>query len=251
VGPDRLRAPTLVVIGGGPDGALYVRQLLRAAAAGWLDAERILVVDRDPRCLAGAQHRDPRVVIEAAGWDDWLDARLSSLGPEDHVVPYHWAPHLLVGWLARQLERAGARVRRGGLIPPRGLPFERETAQGDRALSFATWPCPPTCIEPALCPHTRGVRDWSLAREIARPCPDDLWDDAIVFPSLHLTWGVASIPVRSIHAARDRALGRAREGRCRWLVATASHCHGLATLLDVGVVPPGTSPAWAARGRQS
>jgi hypothetical protein len=239
-----LRVPTLVVIGGGPDGALYVRQLLRAAAAGRLHADRILVVDRDPACLAGAQWSDPRVAIEVAAWDDWLDARLSGLGASDHLVPYHWAPHLLVGWLARELERAGLAVRRGGGVPPRGLPFERETAQGDRALSFATWSCPPTCIEPALCPHTRGPRDWSLAQAAAATRPEDPWDEAIVLPSLHLVWGVATIPVRAIHAARDRAVLRARAGRCRWLVTTASHCHGLATLLEAG--PPPARAEWAA-----
>jgi hypothetical protein len=238
-----LRVPTLVVVGGGSDGALYVRQLLRAAGAGRLLTDRILVVDRDPFCVAGAHRADPRVTIEAAAWDDWLDARLPGLGPDDHLVPYHWAPHLLVGWLARQLERAGAAVRRGGALPPRGLPFERDTTQGDRALSFATWRCPPTCIEPALCPHTRGPRDWSLALEAGRARPEDPWDEAIVLPSLHLVWGVASIPVRAIHAARDRALLRARASRCRWLVTTASHCHGLATLLEAGVLPTSAAPA--------
>ena len=53
------RAPTLVVIGGGDVGERYVRQLLRALAAGRLETERIVVVDRDPECAA-RDHDDRR-----------------------------------------------------------------------------------------------------------------------------------------------------------------------------------------------
>ena len=244
--PGPLRVATCVVIGGGPDGALYVRQLRRAMAAGRLHVERILVVDRDPACAARVEAAgEARVVFESADWQGWLAARLSGLEAGDQLVPYHWAPHLLLDWLARQAEQAGSVVRRGGSIPARGLPFERETRQGDRALSYATWSCPPTCIEPALCPHTRGPKDWSLAHEMETVRPGDAWDGALVFPSFHLVWGVAAIPVGAIHAVRDRVLEAARLGRRRWLVTTASHCHGLAAVLEVEARPAarGSRPA--------
>lgn len=227
-----LRVPRLVVIGGGATGAAYVRQLLQAAGAGRLSTERILVVDRDPACAA-ARERDPRVVLETADWSEWLDARLENLGAEDHLVPYHWAPHLLVGWLERQARGAGARVTRGGAVPPRGLPFERPTREGDRALSYAGWICPPTCIEPALCPHTRGARDWSLAADLAAARADEPFAERIVFPCLHLVWGVGTVPVAAVLSARQRLLARLGRGPVRWLVATSSHCHALATVLDV------------------
>jgi len=44
------RYGTIVVVGGGCYGAYYVRQLGRAARAGAIVAERVLVVDRDPAC---------------------------------------------------------------------------------------------------------------------------------------------------------------------------------------------------------
>ena len=47
-----MRVPGFVVIGGGEAGAVYVRQLLRAVAAGKLETDRIVVVDRDPGCAA-------------------------------------------------------------------------------------------------------------------------------------------------------------------------------------------------------
>jgi hypothetical protein len=223
-----LRVPALIVIGGGDVGSVYVRQLLRAVDAGRLATGRIVVVDRDPACLARA-HAHPLVRFDVADWSEWLDAQLASCGPGDHLVPYHWAPHLLLDWLARA---AGGRVDRAAEWPRRGTPYEGPTGAGDRALSYATWPCPPTCIEPALCPHTRGPRDWSLAGDLATEAPGERFDGRVVFRCLHLVYGVGTIPVREMLDARDRI--RAAGGTRRYLVSTASHCHGLATPLSVG-----------------
>lgn len=231
--PAPLEVPVCVVISGGAAGAFYVRQLLRAAAAGRLRVERIVVVDRERECAAAA-FRGPGVELATAAWDEWLDANLGALGERDQLVPYHWAPHVLVGWLRREAGRAGLRLEREGTLPARGLPFERDTSEGDRALSYASWPCPPSCIEPALCPHTRGPRNWSLAGDLAQ-APAGC-DAAIVLRSLHLVYGVAAIPVREIHAARDLLLSSG-SGRRRFVIATASHCHGLAGTLV-------SSPAW-------
>lgn len=219
------------MISGGEAGAFYVRQLLRAVDAGTLLTDRVVVVDRDPRCAA-RRHADPRLEFAVASWADWLDTHLLELKAADQLVPYHWAPHLLVDWLRRQLERAAREAQRGGAaLPAFGLPFERTTREGDGALSYASWPCPPACIEPALCPHTRGPRDWSLAGDLEAPRAG--LDDAIVFRSLHLVHGVGTIPVGDILAARQRALAASATKERRLLVATASHCHGLATTLTV------------------
>lgn len=227
-----IRVPSLVVIGGGEIGARMVRQLLRARAAGRLVTDAICVVDRDPSGAAFAL--GPPVVAAIADWDEWLAARLASWDPEAHLVPYHWAPHLLETWLIGEVLRVGAGAERGGSLGPRGLPFERATSAGDRALSYASWPCPPMCIEPALCPHTRGARDWSLAADLQRVAPLDPADEAIVFGSYHLSYGVATIAIRDIHAARARVLAAARGSVPRtFSIATASHCHGLAATLRV------------------
>jgi hypothetical protein len=221
-----------VVVGGAEIGAATVRRLLLAVTRVGLDTDRIVVVDRDPDCPA-ARIADPRVRLASVEWSDWLDAHLGSLGPDDHFVPYHWAPHLLSDWLLRQIRRAGALAERGGEIPSHGVPVERSTADGDRALSYATWICPPTCIEPALCPHTRGEKDWSLAGVLGSRREGDPFDGRIVFPCLHLVWGVGTVPASTILDARDRILASLGEGPRRYLVATSSHCHALATVLDV------------------
>lgn len=223
-----LHVPRFVVVSGGPDGAFYARQLLRARAAGRLSTDAIHVIDRDPECAA-ARLGDPLVHVEPADWSDWLDARLDTFDAADQLVPYHWAPHLLFDWLARQARRAGASARRLTPPAPAGLPFERVTSAGDRALSYATWACPPTCIEPAACPHTRGPKSWSLARDLER----DESCEALVLPCLHLTYGVSTIPLAAVLAARDRIVAAVAAGPRRFLVATSSHCHALAALLEV------------------
>jgi hypothetical protein len=232
-----VRVPAFVVIGGGGIGAGYVRQLLAAVRAGRLATDRILVVDRDPGCAAAALARPP-VGLAVAEWSAWLSGGLDEVGPAAHLVPYHWAPHLLVDWLAGQVARAGGVARRGGDVPPQGLPYERTTRAGDRALSYAAWVCPPACIEPTLCPHTRGPKDWSLAADLTGGPAGDGFDDRIVFPCLHLLYGVGTVPVRDVLAARDRILAGLAAGPRRYLVATASHCHGLAGVLTAGGAPP-------------
>lgn len=231
--------PTVLVIGGGDVGAVAVRQILRACAALRLQAERVVVVDRRPDCEAGAlvchaAGTAPEVRLEVAEWSPWLDAHLGAASEHDHLVPYHWAPHLLLEWLVVQVRRAGGRASREGLVPTRGLPFEAVTSSGDRALSHADWMCPPLCIEPEVCPHTKGPRDWTLASELARyPDPGARALEPIVFPCLHLTDGVGTVPVALVHAAARRLVSGLDDGPRSYLVATASHCHGLAARLHV------------------
>jgi len=226
------RVPSFIVIGGGAVGARMAGQLLRAEAAGRLRTGAIVVVDRDPSCVASSL--GPPVTLATEDWEEWLAGHLGAWDPEGHLVPYHWAPHLLEGWLAGEVRRAGGKAERGGPLAPRDLPFERATGSGDRALSYASWPCPPMCIEPRLCPHTRGVRDWSLAADLARPDPRDSADESVVFRTMHFVYGVGTIPVREIRAARDRVVGAARGGAGRtFVIATSSHCHALAATMRV------------------
>jgi hypothetical protein len=221
-----VHVPRFVVTGAGEWGLSMARRLLQARDRGRLRLEHIVIVDRDP-ATAAAVPADPSVRFAAASWDDWLDAELDAFG-DGHLVPYHWAPHLLSGWLARRMREAGARVAAAGPPPSVGTPYEAETRAGDRALSYATWPCPPSCIEPDLCPHTRGPRDWSLAGLLRRA------PQRHVFPCLHLVWGVGTIPVQDVLAARDALCARVARGDAFAVeIGTASHCHGLLARLAV------------------
>lgn len=99
-------------------------------------------------------------------------------------------------------------------------------------MSYADFVCPVSCIEPALCPHTRGPRSWSLASELAHA------RNSYVFPCTHLVWGVGTIPVSAIFHARDQIVERRMRGELPagtplWITA-ASHCHGLAARVVAG-----------------
>jgi hypothetical protein len=70
------------------------------------------------------------------------------------------------------------------------------------------------------------------------------FDGSIVFRCLHLIWGVGTIPMTEILAARDRVIEGLEAGPRSYLVATSSHCHALATALAVA---PGAVRALASR----
>lgn len=204
-----------------------MRRLFRAEAAGRITFGRIVVIDRDPGC-AVARLVSERVRLEVASWSDWLAENLSHSGMGDHLVPYHWAPHVLLDWLTADLSRHRLTLRRSPELaePPARPPVLRETKAGDLAMSYAEWLCPPACIEPALCPHTRGPKSWSLAGELARA------SHSFVFPCLHLAYGVGTIPLSAIFGVRDRLVDALRRGEVGpdapvW-IGSASHCHGLA-----------------------
>lgn len=130
---------TIVVCGGGCYGGYYVRQLARARAAGALQVDRILVVDRDADCavaqLVHAIEVDDQAGMLAAGWslaraDAPSDERVPEIGyrglpitfaasdwqpfftewfrnaiaspdgaQRDAVVPSPLMPHLLSDWI--------------------------------------------------------------------------------------------------------------------------------------------------------
>lgn len=216
-----------MVIGGPKIHTGYVDRLFKAEAAGRITFGRIVVVDRDGSCPAAALVNE-RVRLEVATWNVWLGDHLSRCQPSDHLVPYHWAPHVLLDWLECDLALQGIRLTRtrDQTAPPARPPFSRETKDGDLALSYAEWLCPPACIEPALCPHTRGPKTWSLAEDLDRA------PRSFVFPCTHLTYGVGTIPVSAIFAVRDRLVSSFRQGELKatapvW-IGSSSHCHGLA-----------------------
>jgi hypothetical protein len=234
-----LHVPAFIVVGGGPIGAGSARQLLRAQAAGRLTTDRIVVVDRDPRCAAAALPAP--VELHVASWSPWLLDHLEGFGAGDHLVPDHWAPHLLRDWLAAALRRRGAQVESFPLEERRALPYEGPTRQGDRALSYASWICPPRCIEPALCPHTRGPRDWSLVGDLRRQDHPDLVP--LVLPCRHLVYGVGTVPVAEILSVAALVAGGLGSGTRSYRIATSSHCHALASGLRVSCPPRGSMTA--------
>ena len=164
-------AAEIAIIGGGCYGSFYVRQLERAREKAAVAYGRLLVVDHDPGCQMARElgERDDRRLV-VADWGDFLDQWLSRQrdtgGPsaQDAIVPSPLMPHLMYEWLERRA-RARWPTRAVGihpLDPPSGIPWQKRGADGTQYVSFAEWVCPVNCIEPELCPATRGRRSWSM-----------------------------------------------------------------------------------------
>ncbi len=246
------RFGTIVVVGGGCYGGYYVRQLRRAVGAGAVVCREVVVVDRDADCAVARDLApgDPLVRVTVAEWRDFLARHLGAAGDagesqDDAIVPSPLMPHLLRDWLvdAARLRWPARPARVAALHGPPAVPWERAAPDGTHYVSFATWTCPINCIEPAVCPHTRGPRDWSLApairdyadaeRAAGRPVLGPF-----LFRCTHRAYGVGMIDVRDVLAA-DRAVRDAGAGNrpVDALVGTVSHCHGALSRVVIAPTP--------------
>lgn len=247
------RYGTIVVVGGGCYGSYYLRQLGRAALAGALTAERVVIVDRDPRCRVAAElSADHPFEVEVAieEWTPFFDAYLNgaagrtsddAASAPDAIVPSPLMPHLMYEWLAR---RARARwpqraIETRPLDAPSGIPWQRRGADGTQYVSFAEWICPVNCIEPALCPVTRGERSWSMppavlaATDEARRNGRNL-AGPVIFHCQHRAYGVGMFDTSDVVAGDALVQRVAQAGAVEVLVGTVSHCHGALSVLAVG-----------------
>ncbi len=239
----------MIVVGGGCYGHYYLRQLGRAARAGALGVEEVVVVDRDPACRV---MRDPPPEAAALPWclsvGEWRPwfartfAEHADTAASDAIVPSPLMPHLFFEWL---LDRATARwpTRSVALAPvptpPDEIPWQRAAPDGRHYVSYATWMCPVNCIEPAKCPHTRDVRDWSLPVTIerwrdARAQEGDAFAGVITFHCTHRTHGVGMVDVAALQSADRLIAGAGERSAGVFLVGTLSHCHGALAALSVG-----------------
>lgn len=240
-----LRFGRIVLIGGGCYGSWYAQQLTRATEHGALCADEIVVVDRDPNCLAatrlatGAFRKAP-LRLEVATWVDYLAQWLASGTPSlqrDAMVPSPLMPHLCLDWLVARAKRRWP-TREIAVVPlpvTPPMPWERAAPDGRHYVSFATWTCPVNCIEPVKCPATRGVRDWSMPpalQAFVAEQPDAI-DGALIFHCEHRTYGVGMIDAHRIAGADDQLAAWTRDAPLRVLVGTVSHCHGALGLLSI------------------
>lgn len=246
-----LRFGTIVVVGGGCYGSYYIRQLRRAARAGAVLWQRVLVVDRDASCAAS---REPslgaeRIELVESDWHAFFRRYLDEASGDreatrdDAIVPSPLMPHLMFEWIRdRARERWPDReIASRALATEPSTPWQRSTGDGPHYVSFAEWTCPINCIEPRICPHTRGTRSWSLpetAREYVsseRRAGRPLAGPAI-FHCTHRAYGVGMFDTREVIAGDDLVRAAAEHGAAEVLVGTMSHCHGAFERLVIG--PP-------------
>lgn len=248
---------TVVVVGGGCYGSWYVRQLQRAARAGAVRIDELVVVDHDPACRV-ALEPDPadsvlRPRLVTMEWEpffaDYLGRAASSPADAAHdtIVPSPLMPHLLYDWVAARMRARwpGRDIRTVPVAAPLPVPWQRDGTDGTRYASFATWMCPINCIEPARCPHTRGARDWSmpvaLERHVAGSRVADTGGAGLegpyVFHCTHRAYGVGMIDVATVLAAEAELARRAAATPVEAIIGTVSHCHGAVARLHVGNFP--------------
>jgi hypothetical protein len=247
-----------IVLGGGCYGTFYTRQLMRAADAGAMPRPEIVVVDHNtqPQVLRelGA---DARVRLVRQDWEPFFEDYFSTLSAaaSDQIVPPPFTPHLAVSWLLKTVRAARPDVH-WDVEPFRRLPatpFERQSDNCTLVASHADWICPVHCIEPAICPKTRGPRDWDMA-DTARAFARELGtvgqpvDQVHLLQCLHLTHGVGTYSAAALLQARAAMQSAAitTGSTLRVLVGTVSHCHGAMHLISgrLGtdtVSRPGTS----------
>ena len=233
-------APRFIVFGGGCYGSFYARQLIRAADAGTAVGE-IIIVDHNESPPA-RQLDSPLLTFAAQDWDGFCDQYFGTLSPSasDHIVPPPFTPHLALRWLLRTVPRDRPDVswELEPFMRLPGTPYQRQQPGGPLTLSHADWTCPVHCVEPALCPVTKGPRYWDLADTVT------LWADALsdarqsvqqihLFQCLHFTHGVGTYPAaRVVAARRSLAAAQVRPGEpARFLVGTVSRCHGAINLV--------------------
>ena len=239
-----LRFGRLVIMGGGCYGSWYAQQLTRAAQRGALQVGEVVVVDRNPACrvaglLAAGAYDGLPLAVAVRDWDayvaEWLGQGPDALA-HDAMVPSPLMHHVCLDWLiGRARERWPERhIRVAPLEQAPPTPWERASPDGRHYVSFATWMCPVNCIEPARCPHTRGVRDWSMPPMIRQYVADNpSLRGPVIFPCVHRTYGVGMIDAAAIADADRQLAAWGASGPCAVLVGTVSHCHGALGVLAI------------------
>ena len=253
------RYGTIIVVGGGCYGSYYVRQLRRAVRAGALEAQRVVVVDRDANCtvardLASPATDDLSVDVVAQDWSQFFADYLASAveAPDRHrgdaIVPSPLMPHLMGEWLvARARERFGERVVADHPfehLPD--VPWSRAGEPGTHYVSFATWTCPINCVEPRTCPHTRDTRTWSLPVRLAEFAREqDATRRPIVVATLfcrHRSYGVGMFDTAEVIDAHHRIIAAGERGAAEVVIGTVSHCHGALSRLLIRAAAVADSP---------
>jgi hypothetical protein len=215
--------------------------MLRAIRAGAVQARELLVVDRDPQCAVAREYGSTgnadgtTLTIDRHEWRSFFDEYLShaaedpSSSVDDAIVPSPLMPHLMADWL---VERARRRwpdrlVATAPLTEAPKVPWARAGADATHYVSFATWMCPINCIEPRICPHTRGPRSWSMPVAV-----EDYAREAVLF-CRHRAYGVGMFDTAEVLAADATIASTAATAAAEFIIGTVSHCHGALTRLVV------------------
>ena len=218
---EKLENKAIIIIGAGHFG--------QRAAALLNSAPRtsLWIVDRDAKKLKTMGNMGPKRIAEDGV--RFLARHFSHLAPSTFIIPA--VPvHLAFEWLKAFKNHQGAIEQ----IPvPKGLalhlPHTWDGSEGSLLASYADFPCPDDCPEPAnRCTVTGKKRGIPLYRLLAEV--EIRGFSVQVIRSRQLAPGVGGYRVKDL----KELLGKISEGgKRKWLVATACKCHGVITALQV------------------
>ena len=233
------------IAGGGEYGSHYVRKLRIALAKGTVALEEIVVVDRDPNCLAIKEiDKIPIGRLYVSDWAAFGEEVWShrQAWADDVWVPAPIAPHILAGWIVERIRREfglDANPVRDAMPLPK-IPYAKSLPDGRVLLSHAPGLCPLGCIEPGECAITKNVRWWEMRQTIdeivAKSMNPPIDEVAMFFCKHHCDAGeydVGGIRMKTIYEEGDRVCDIAKSGRGRIGVATFSSCHGVLNVFDL------------------
>lgn len=240
---EKITAKNFHIVGGGCFGSGYAKWLLRAQSLGWLDFEKIILIDHNPTCAATKLDLpQDQVQFAALDWIEYFAAYLlqnyqTQTVSQDHWVPSPLSPHILFLGMQRALSalslaKFSREIAWQSSAPTQelGLPVNMKLKSGDVALSFAKWKCPVHCIEPGTCPAIHQKRDWDMQLALNTDLSGGEVEKTSthILQCTHLIHGVGTIPCQNILAAFQKLLKDITEKECREIcVATVSKCHGL------------------------
>ncbi len=237
----------IVVIGGGCYGSFYAGQLVEARARSKIAFRHVVLVDRNLSCQAVTEQRlKDGFSLAVDDWDSFLDEFLNREppppgAPDDAIVPSPLMPHLMAHWLGRVAQRRwpGRVARAVSVDRPLGTPYDVLGPDGTRYVSFADWLCPTHCIEPHICPVTRGPRTWEMKDALAQYVADLEREHPTAGPALfvtrHRAFGVGMFDVAEVRTAREQLIAAVERGAVL-VVATISSCHGAVGMLRVAEI---------------
>jgi hypothetical protein len=219
---------TCWIIGGGCYGSSYLRQFRKAALRGKMPKTRWVVLDRNPDCQATLEigPEDPLEFI----FGEWEDILLQSFSnnkikQNDLIIPSPFQGPLIFNWLKKEADLVD-RVMLPIQLPEigGGLLYEKLGADKlTRYSSFADWVCPPFCIEPQICPVTKGLKSWDMRDLISNYAVEKNIMKTYFFVCLHWIYGVGGMPADAFLKARSFV----REGPPGdFLISSMSTCHG-------------------------
>ncbi len=198
----------------------YIENLTKAGEAGEIEVDEIEVWDDGVLSLA-----------------DWLLGRPAGYTTDDQLIPSHAAPHLLARLFVEIFDRKGWGWQMIPFPEEIGTPYEIDLQEGLKAISFTTEQCVDNCIEPEVCPLTKGDLDWDVGGWLEGYIEGKGNVSLFRFECTHFAREVATIPMQQVLNAWQNMEAMLTEEKERvFLIATHSKCHGITALIEV--VPP-------------